>query len=220
MNRLAICLAALTVWWSSLTVAGEDKAPAPLDYKGRKVRRGAAWRGNLCRTGVHQTAGVPKLTGVKWTFNAGSPVRSSPVIFDGVVYVGSEGAGFHAIDAATGKARWHLAVKGGVTSSACVADGVVTFGGNDGKLYAVAAGTGKVRWAATGRGRITTSPAVAYGIVFVEGCWGFASVASGRLRKSRASRCGCGPGIWRGRAPRLRCPPAGWSWWCSSRSSR
>ena len=142
----------------------------PADYD---PLEGAAFRGNLLRTGVHQTQGVAKLGGVKWKFDTGGPVRSSPVVVGGIVYVGSSGGHFHAIEAATGKERWKVPVKGGAISSACVAKGVVIFGGNDGKLYAVDAQTGKVKWTAAGKGRVTTSPAVAYGLVFVEGARGY-----------------------------------------------
>jgi len=144
-----------------------------LDPKDYDPLEGAAFRGNLLRTGVHQTKGVPKLGGVKWKLPTGGPVRSSPVVVGGVVYVGSSGGHFHAIDAASGKEKWKVTVKGGSISSACVAEGVCYFGGNDGKLYAVDAQTGEVKWTAAGKGRITTSPAVAYGIVFVEGARGY-----------------------------------------------
>jgi outer membrane protein assembly factor BamB len=151
-----------------------------LDPRDYDPLEGAAFRGNLLRTGVHPTEGVTKLSGVKWKFPTGGPVRSSPVVVGGVVYVGSDGGHFHAIEAATGEERWRVAVEGGVLSSACVANGVVYFGGNGGKLYAVDAGTGEVKWTAGRKGRITTSPAVAHGLVFVEGAQGY-DAKTGRL---------------------------------------
>jgi len=129
---------------------------------------GAAFRGNLRRDGVLKTRGVPKLTGVKWTFDAGGPVRSSPVVVDGTVYVGGP-TGFHALDAADGNEKWKVDVGGGVVSSACVSDGMVYFGGNNGILFAVDAATGELAWRARGRGPLSSSPAVAYGMVFMEG---------------------------------------------------
>jgi len=128
----------------------------------------ACWRGNLRRTGEHDTLGVASLGGVLWEFDSGGKVRSGPLLFDGSVYVGSYGGHFHAIDAATGGQRWSVAVPGGVFSSACIADGIVYFGGNDGKLYAVDADDGRIVWTAQAKGVLSTSPAVAFGIVFVE----------------------------------------------------
>jgi outer membrane protein assembly factor BamB len=116
---------------------------------------------------------VTQLGGVKWKLDTGGPVRSSPVVVDGLVYVGSNGGHFHAVDADTGKSKWRIPVKGGVLSSACVADGTVYFGGNDGRLYAADARTGQVKWTAKGRRRMTTSPAVAHGLCFVEGARGY-----------------------------------------------
>ena len=152
-----------------------DEWPAVFDCDARNYDPldGAAFRSSLRRDGVYKTRGVPELKGVKWKFPTGGPVRSSPVVVDGVAYVGSDGGHFHAIDADSGKEKWRVAVKGGVVSSACVADGVVYFGGNDGHLYAVDARSGDVKWKAKGKGRLTSSPAVAHGLVFMEGAWGF-----------------------------------------------
>jgi len=154
-------------------LAGARKDAEPPSYENRKVGRGAAWRANLCRTGAHQTRGVPELKGLKWRFQTGGPVKSSPVVFDGIVYIGSNGGHFHAVDIQAGEQKWQVKVKGGVISSACVADGVAYFGGNDGCLYAVDAQSGEIKWKAKGKGRLTTSPAVAHGLVFMEGAWAF-----------------------------------------------
>ncbi len=134
---------------------------------------GTVWRGNLHRTGSYDSRGVAELDGVKWRFDTGGPVRSSPVVFDGAVYVGSSGGHFHALDAEAGREKWRVPVEGGVVSSACVVDGVVYFGANDRRLYAVDAADGSVLWRAQGSGPISTSPAVAHGLVFMEGPVGF-----------------------------------------------
>ena len=118
----------------------------------------ACWRGNPRRTGEYPTRGVPKLGGLSWKFFTGGKVRSGPVVFDGVAYVGSDGGHFHAIDVDTGKERWKIAVPGGVRSSACVASGMVYFGGNDGKLYAADAKTGETAWTVQSRGYLSSAP--------------------------------------------------------------
>lgn len=133
------------------------------------VATDACWRGNLRRTGEYETQGVPNLGGLKWKFPTGGKVRSEPVAFDGVVYIGSDGGNFHAVDVATGKEVWKIAVEGGVRSSACVAGGTVYFGGNDGKLYAADATTGEITWTVEGRRYLASSPAVAHGMVFMGG---------------------------------------------------
>ena len=128
---------------------------------------GKMFRGGLARTGVHDASGVAKLGGVKWTVNLGGPVRSSPVVVDGVVYVGG-GDGFYAFNANDGKELWKTPIKGGSESSACVADGVAYFCGNDGALRAVDTETGQEVWTYRPKRPVPSksSPALAYGVVF------------------------------------------------------
>jgi len=131
--------------------------------------RGACYRASLLRDGAHDATGLPRAGDVLWTFDAGAPVVSSPVVVDGVVYVGS-GTGFHALGASDGAELWKVKVPGGVLSSACVAAGSVYFLGHDNRLYRVDAATGEVQWRFTCilPGTATdASPAVAYGTVFV-----------------------------------------------------
>jgi outer membrane protein assembly factor BamB/formylglycine-generating enzyme required for sulfatase activity len=129
---------------------------------------GRAYRGNIRRDGVHQTTGVALLKGVKWQVPLGGPVKSSPVVVDGLVYIGGP-KGFHALDAATGKEKWLIDVKGGVKSSACIAKGVVYFIGTDGNVYAADPKTGDVKWKARTKATVACSPAVAYDAVFFYG---------------------------------------------------
>jgi len=129
---------------------------------------GLAYRGNIRRDGVHQTTGVGALKGIKWQVPLGGPVKSSPVVVDGLVYIGGP-KGFHALDAATGQEQWRIDVKGGVKSSACVARGVAYFGGMDSNVYAADPKTGDVKWKTRTKAAVTCSPAVAYDTVFYYG---------------------------------------------------
>jgi outer membrane protein assembly factor BamB len=47
------------------------------------------FRGNLAHTGVYNAAGVPTFSAVKWKFQTGGRVVSSPAVVAGVAYVGS-----------------------------------------------------------------------------------------------------------------------------------
>jgi outer membrane protein assembly factor BamB len=137
---------------------------------------GACHRYSLLRNAVFPDPGVPDAPHVSARFQTPGPVRSSPVVVEGIAYVGSRpkpGArlgALHAVDVATMRELWTLRVPGGVDSSPCVHDGTVYVGGRDGKLYAVAAGRegGKVRWAVqASSGPLDGAPGVAYGTVFV-----------------------------------------------------
>ncbi len=104
------------------------------------------FRGDPARSGVYAAAGVLKLHGVKWKFQTGGEVISSPAVVGGVVFVGSNDGRLYAIDEATGALKWKFAAGARIVSSPAVADGVVYFGSYDGNFYAVEEETGKLRW--------------------------------------------------------------------------
>ena len=104
------------------------------------------FRGNPAHTGVYDTEGPRQLKGVKWAFQTGGPVVSSPTVVDGVAYVGSDDKLLHAVDVATGKEKWKFATEGIVRSTPAVATGVVYFGSYDGVFYAVDAASGQLKW--------------------------------------------------------------------------
>src|SRR6266700_6187030 len=56
------------------------------------------FRGDARHTGVYDAGGVPKLTGVKWTFKTGGHVIASPAVHGDTLYVGSTGGILYALD--------------------------------------------------------------------------------------------------------------------------
>jgi polyvinyl alcohol dehydrogenase (cytochrome) len=83
--------------------------------------------------------------------------NASPIVNNGVVYVGSENGNFYALDATTGAVKWSKALSiancagAGIVSSATVANDSVTgltvyFGAADHYLYALNASTGATDW--------------------------------------------------------------------------
>lgn len=95
-----------------------------------------------------------------WTYKTGGAVLSSPVIVDGVVYVGSEDKHLHAIDAKTGKQKWKLATETLIDASPIYADGIIYIGTDGGVFYAVDTKTGKPKWQFKTEGRIAGEAAV------------------------------------------------------------
>ncbi|MCU1448965.1 MAG: PQQ-like domain [Acidimicrobiales bacterium] len=88
----------------------------------------------------------------KWRVDTSSPVSAQPAVVGGVVYVGTAGGTFYAVDAATGTVKWTYTVGdkssnsyGKIVSSAAVADvdgtRAVLFGGGA-TLYALDAAKG------------------------------------------------------------------------------
>jgi eukaryotic-like serine/threonine-protein kinase len=86
---------------------------------------------------------------LRWFFRVEGDPWCTPAISNGVVYIGSTGGFFYALDLASGRENWRLKtgpelnthvpdlIFGGAISSPVVVDGVVYFGSLDGKLYAV-----------------------------------------------------------------------------------
>ena len=56
-----------------------------------------------------------------WRYETGDSGRSSPVVVDGVVYVGSQDGYLYAVDADSGDLRWRYETGGVVRSSPVVA---------------------------------------------------------------------------------------------------
>ncbi len=104
------------------------------------------FRGNLSHTGVYDAAGVQKFTAVKWKFQTGGRVVSSPAVVAGVAYVGSTDGNLYTIDVASGNLKWKFATKGWVSSSPAVSSGIVYFESYDSNFYAVDATTGQLKW--------------------------------------------------------------------------
>jgi outer membrane protein assembly factor BamB len=102
---------------------------------------------------------------------------SSPMIANGIVFIGSGDQHVYALDAATGALRWSFATGDVVHASPALADGIVYIGSWDRNLYALDAATGRERWRyTTGNDTviynqigIASSAAIADGLVFVGG---------------------------------------------------
>jgi outer membrane protein assembly factor BamB len=104
------------------------------------------FRGNPEHSGIYDAAGVPALSGVKWTFKAAGRLIASPTVEGSTVYIGSTAGLFYAVDRDAGKQKWRFVAKGRIASTAAVANGMVYFGAYDGNLYALDGGSGQLKW--------------------------------------------------------------------------
>src|SRR5215510_4028846 len=96
--------------------------------------------------GVYGPEGHKALGDIKWKFKTTGKIFSSPAIYKGYAFIGSEDKNLYAIDITTGKQKWKFATGGAVHSSPAVYKNVVYFGSFDGYYYAVDIMTGKVKW--------------------------------------------------------------------------
>ena len=109
---------------------------------------------------------VPTITEL-WRFPTNNSVYSSPVVSNGIVYVGSQDRNLYAIDAVTGKEKWLFETGGAVYSSPAVSNGIVYVGSWDNNLYAIDAITGKEVWRYTTWRKVYSSPLVSNGVVYI-----------------------------------------------------
>jgi outer membrane protein assembly factor BamB len=155
------------------------------------------FRGNAQHTGVYDSSAIGEFGGLRWRVQTGGPVRSSPVVSAGVVYVGSSDGNVYAIDRQGGAIRWRADAGAAVTSSPAVASGLVIVGARDGKWFAFDAGTGRERWRLTtgadlplpwgyeSGDRYTSSPVIAGQVAFLgsgDGVLRAVDIATGKVQ--------------------------------------
>jgi len=101
-----------------------------------------------------------------WNFACEDEVRSSPIVSDGVLYVGAYDHNLWALDAKSGEFRWKYATEGGIASTPCIYKNTVIVGSEDRVLYAVSADQGRIVWSCPTNGRIRSSPREEFEHVF------------------------------------------------------
>ena len=105
------------------------------------MARGAVFVGDLARHGPRRRT---RDGSALWTFKTGGEIKSSPVVVERSVLIGSYDTHLYALDAGTGKLRWKLQTDGPVHATPAVQDGIVYIAGCDERFRAVALADGKV----------------------------------------------------------------------------
>ncbi|AEQ51220.1 pyrroloquinoline quinone-dependent dehydrogenase [Pelagibacterium halotolerans] len=118
-----------------------------------------------------------------WAMEPGSQ-QTTPLIYDGVMYIASPGGIVHALDGATGDLLWEYRREmpedfrpGGITRGLAIFEDKIYYGTPDASLVALDATSGQVVWESVvadheGGKRITAAPVVADGKVIIgfQGC--------------------------------------------------
>jgi outer membrane protein assembly factor BamB len=104
---------------------------------------------------------------LQWKVKADAAVLASPLIHQGVVYIGSSDHLFRAIDLHSGNVLWQVeGVKGAVTSKPVLKDNVLIFGAWDGHLYALDIDRKEWKWKwNSGNTLINFSPAACIPVI-------------------------------------------------------
>jgi outer membrane protein assembly factor BamB len=115
-------------------------APASGDETGATM-----FRENAAHLGFYDSP-APSLRVVKWRFHTKGKIFSSPVVHNGVVYVGSTDGRLYAVRTSDGSPIWSFATKGALNSSPAISNGSVFFSSLDGNVYAVSEADATQRW--------------------------------------------------------------------------
>ncbi|PJJ09605.1 outer membrane protein assembly factor BamB [Flavobacterium sp. 1] len=83
---------------------------------------------------------------LKWVFKTNGKIFSSPIVHDGIVYIGSEDGNLYAIHEKTGKIFWKFKTGGAVHSSPAIFNNMVYIGSFDGYYYAIDSKNGHLKW--------------------------------------------------------------------------
>ncbi|MEM0058737.1 MAG: PQQ-binding-like beta-propeller repeat protein [Candidatus Bathyarchaeia archaeon] len=102
--------------------------------------------GNIENPRVAVGQAAPEVLKVRWEFQTGGDVSSSPAVVKGRVYVGSHDKNWYCLDAYTGTKIWNYTVGAPIRSSAAVVDGRMFTGNDDGYFYCLNATTGQLIW--------------------------------------------------------------------------
>jgi outer membrane protein assembly factor BamB len=97
-----------------------------------------------------------------WEFRCEDEIRSSPVVVDGVVYIGAYDNNLYALNAKTGEFQWKYPTEAGIAATPFVWNDRVLIGSEDRLLYAISAGTGRILWTCPTEGRIRSSARVEF----------------------------------------------------------
>ena len=107
-----------------------------------------------------------------WRWNS-KPVESSPLLRNGVLYVGTWNNEVVALNAKNGRVKWRFQADDEVNTSAAYWKGNIYIGSDGGTLYALNAGSGRLKWSAQSNSSFGSrefwyaTPTIAYGRVYI-----------------------------------------------------
>ena len=121
----------------------------------------------------------------KWRQKAKRALTSSPLLHQGVLYVGSMDGQVYAFNAQDGWPVWRFRANKPVVSSAAVDGNLLFIGSVDNSLYAIDIRSGNKAWSFETGGQVTSSAAVNKGVVYVGSVDGYVyavEISNGKLK--------------------------------------
>ena len=102
-----------------------------------------------------------------WKFKTGGPIHASPVIANGILYIGSTNGKLYALDAKQWGIKWVFNAGEAIRYSAAVLGDRVYFSARNNKVYALDARTGEKLWEFKSKNWMDAPPIVADNKVYV-----------------------------------------------------
>ena len=110
------------------------------------------YRGNPVLNGVSNSHFKPPVK-MGWSFNAGDEIKSSPIIAENMIFVGSMNGFLYALDL-NGKLQWKFKTDASIEAPPAFVRKTVVVGSMDGTVYALDYKTGKLKWKYKTEGQI------------------------------------------------------------------
>jgi len=150
---VVLCLAVLTIFILSLISASDW----------------AKFHNDLNNTG-YQNETLGSNFNLVWNYSTGGAAYASPVVSDGVLFVGSYGGNnFFALNATNGSKIWNYSMSSGSIADAVVSNGVVYVPSYYGRVYALNETTGTQLWNYSNGIGFQAPLAIYNGIVYAPG---------------------------------------------------
>lgn len=126
------------------------------------------FHGNNNRTGECKTI-LRENDGFFWNHTVGQTTfRSSPIVYNGLVYTEGWSYVMCCLNASTGESIWNYSAKSDIESTPTIANGLIYFGSDDHNLYCLNASNGLFVWNYTTDFALTSSPAVWNGFIYFD----------------------------------------------------
>jgi len=169
-NQLSACIDVLTgevIWTMPFQLGHETGAAAGAFDSHNFIAYGCLWferyyvlycigdpvtkdwpffRGNVEQNAVTSERGPTDLSKIRWQFKTGGPVKATPIVARGKVYIGSTDRNIYCLDAYTGDLIWNFTTKYRVEASVAYYNGRIFTGADDGNIYCLDAENGSLIW--------------------------------------------------------------------------
>lgn len=108
----------------------------------------------------------PPLT-LLWQFKTGGPLQASPVIVNGILYIGSTDGKLYALNAKQWEIKWIFNAGSAIRHAVAVSGGRVYFSSRDNNVYSLNAENGDVLWQFKSKSWMDAPPVIFDGRVYI-----------------------------------------------------